>query len=669
MSEVEELDLTVYSPFSRPRIITVLRNSKSSHIREEVEKRFTNVDTIYLLKADTVKWGSADIMLLQLKQHDLSDQTIFKPLSQSAHQQWIQTIHDGDLHLVVMRVLDMETLQVYDNPDVRADSSLAKLIPTGRTYAAYKPREKIACPLPDAVADLANSLVRDSMENVSTSHVLNSISPWGFAPGDVHFVIYLAHDAAEDTLSFLRNNLSINQKRLLYFKNTPSKPPSTGGIPSQFDEAQKDARCRIYCGRPHQHPTPPSLLDETIAKLRFDLDSIQPTPQDVRCFDSLRTAAVEIYETENARRVAFTRALTDGGILPEYADTKEIGTFRTDGALEVTCLGFGVFYYVQELKKESNTGGAEPYFEAILYFAEKVRTIITAKDCDPRWANMNFPAVLVLHFGPYLVIAVATFDGHPNVEPLCCIPLHMHDTNEKQIKVGERALAALRVALFSFHEQYPSLPTIRNSPGDFPFRDYYDDEHGTSHDFKYVGAFDGRRIFRAELQDGKGTKLCVKFCTEYSADAHRAAYGLHFAPRLRAINTVYDWTMVVMDDVSDKYTNTMHDFRPGQPRPAIEPAMSFDVARDLMSTQIRELHAKGFVHGDVRNVNVLVRNKDANPGPEYGDVLLVDFDWAGPVGKAVYPRKLNRQGVPRPLTALTAEKITPEHDVWMVDRL
>lgn len=49
-------------------------------------------------------------------------------------------------------------------------------------------------------------------------------------------------------------------------------------------------------------------------------------------------------------------------------------------------------------------------------------------------------------------------------------------------------------------------------------------------------------------------------------------------------------------------------------------------------TQLVELtkkfHNKGFVHGDLRNVNILCTNKQ---------FWLIDFDWGGMDGEAAYP--------------------------------
>ena len=89
-------------------------------------------------------------------------------------------------------------------------------------------------------------------------------------------------------------------------------------------------------------------------------------------------------------------------------------------------------------------------------------------------------------------------------------------------------------------------------------------------------------------------------------------------------------------------------------------------AQAQVRAKLELLHQGGFVHGDVRDVNVLVRNEGAPAGSP--DILIVDWDWAGRAGEVVYPRNINTQ-LARPEEALAAEVIKAEHDVWMADRL
>ena len=134
------------------------------------------------------------------------------------------------------------------------------------------------------------------------------------------------------------------------------------------------------------------------------------------------------------------------------------------------------------------------------------------------------------------------------------------------------------------------------------------------------------------------------------------------------MNEFYDWIMIVMEDVSAKYSNTMWDIKywKEETPPHAKPALSLKLAQEKVKSQLGVLHERGFVHGDVRDINVLVRNDDA---PESDpDVLIVDWDWAGHAGQVVYPRGINTQ-LSRPEAALAHEEIKAEHDVWMVEHL
>jgi hypothetical protein len=70
---------------------------------------------------------------------------------------------------------------------------------------------------------------------------------------------------------------------------------------------------------------------------------------------------------------------------------------------------------------------------------------------------------------------------------------------------------------------------------------------------------------------------------------------------------------------------------------------------------VQALHAAGFVWGDARQPNVIVR-----PG---GAVMLIDFDWSGPAGKARWPPFRNPD---LPWPGETGDIITKEHDLHML---
>ncbi|KAK0443808.1 hypothetical protein EV421DRAFT_1735533 [Armillaria borealis] len=83
-------------------------------------------------------------------------------------------------------------------------------------------------------------------------------------------------------------------------------------------------------------------------------------------------------------------------------------------------------------------------------------------------------------------------------------------------------------------------------------------------------------------------------------------------------------------------------------------------ALDLFLTSVRELHAYGFVFGDLRRQNIMV-----SPG---GKVKLIDFDWAGKDGEAMYPIRMSNKIRWAPGVG-AMEKMYKAHDNFMIDRL
>ena len=81
---------------------------------------------------------------------------------------------------------------------------------------------------------------------------------------------------------------------------------------------------------------------------------------------------------------------------------------------------------------------------------------------------------------------------------------------------------------------------------------------------------------------------------------------------------------------------------------------------------VRVLHDGGFVHGDLRDVNMMTRHQ-WTAGENARNVFLLHFDWAGAEGATKYPPHLNTQTVTRHEGAKDGALITQEHDWAMVD--
>lgn len=75
-------------------------------------------------------------------------------------------------------------------------------------------------------------------------------------------------------------------------------------------------------------------------------------------------------------------------------------------------------------------------------------------------------------------------------------------------------------------------------------------------------------------------------------------------------------------------------------------------------------HQLGFVHGDIRRPNILVRRDGSSES-----VLILDFDWAGYVDRAFYPERMNLTEVVWPEGVEPTAAITKEHDLLMMQGL
>jgi tRNA A-37 threonylcarbamoyl transferase component Bud32 len=106
--------------------------------------------------------------------------------------------------------------------------------------------------------------------------------------------------------------------------------------------------------------------------------------------------------------------------------------------------------------------------------------------------------------------------------------------------------------------------------------------------------------------------------------------------------------MVIMDALDEEYKTFDKNALPATKRENIEAGLT-------------KLHQAHYVHGDVRDVNIMVR-QDGKPG-----FMLVDFDWAGIIGEVFYPANVNKKDVERPDDVSDGAPIKSEHDMAMLE--
>jgi serine/threonine protein kinase len=258
----------------------------------------------------------------------------------------------------------------------------------------------------------------------------------------------------------------------------------------------------------------------------------------------------------------------------------------------------------------------------------------------------------VIYTGAYIGFAGAVYTDGPNAEVLSTmVPLCVPETEIELRTQAARHFGAFKKAVISLRQYYThDLEKGLDSKLDprYPYkRSYKSLQDSTECGFEYMKAIDGGKlIFMATTE--KKEIVCVKFSRTYSQEAQTICASMGCAPKVRGFEQVAGgWYMVVMDYIGEEYGAL------GYPSGALY---------ELMKPKLIELHQRGYVHGDLRDTNVMVR-KEGKPG-----VMMIDFEWSGRIGEVRYPMYVNREEkLRRPEGAVDGELILAEHDVHMLD--
>jgi hypothetical protein len=226
-----------------------------------------------------------------------------------------------------------------------------------------------------------------------------------------------------------------------------------------------------------------------------------------------------------------------------------------------------------------------------------------------------------------------------------------------------RHLGALKNAIRSLEDYYKNEHQVINDRGNnappqahFPYITSFTPTGGDApQSFTYKSQPDrSKLLFIGELvknEQGKSKRICIKFTQRYCEEVHIFCASKGFAPALHGVNRLAGgWYMVVMDAIDKDYE---------------EFTRKHYSAVDEIRAKLIMLHQEGFVHGDVRDTNVMVRKN----GLDSDVIQLVDFDWAGKIGKVRYPANVNRTDIVRPEGALDGGLILADHDIFMLGHL
>ncbi|CAG8522051.1 13719_t:CDS:2, partial [Acaulospora colombiana] len=386
------------------------------------------------------------------------------------------------------------------------------------------------------------------------------------------------------------------------------------------------------------------LLHPTFAEFRQNVQELQPTEADNALARELRETMPKVWENETLQCENFV-----GLIVKHYG----IRLFRAAiGATNRISDGHAMHpkhpYILAICEGKTWSGNGDPEVQAKAYVLEALRPKLRGHD-DP------------LDLLPCIIIYFVVVTDRLQLEPLTDI-FALHINSHYRSSQIARAFGAFRIAYNQLYKHYEDMPAVDRLSDfqksqqatrlTFPYPDSYTVE-GEKVKFTYDSRFDDKKlIFHGTTTEG--IKVFIKFTTQYSLDAHQFCASVNVAPILYGFETLPGgWFMVVMEYLDPENYRTLEPDLDNKPHVENE-------IRQIVTA----LHGRGFVHGDIRGVNMMTRHRwESTSGTK--NIVLLDFDWAGREGIVTYPEGVNGTSILRHGEVKDGKHIRKEHDWFM----
>lgn len=269
--------------------------------------------------------------------------------------------------------------------------------------------------------------------------------------------------------------------------------------------------------------------------------------------------------------------------------------------------------------------------------------------------------------GPYVAFfGAATTLTAIRVDVLTSVlPLFWHFDDDPMMDKAAKTFGAFKSAVVGLKSAYAAEATVpRHQSPEFPYPRYYTpiEELPQPVEFTIERRLLPEKLLFQAMASGSAGTLLVKLTRRYSLPLHQLCASHGFAPAVLGYDRFPGgWIMVVMELYPhSEYIPLSLRAPPAPHSPSNLPIN--DLLRPKVLGILNVIHAAGFVHGDIRDTNILVQHTDGKI-----NLKLVDFDWGGREGEVRYSMRINRHTVKRPEGAVDGELITKEHDVYMAD--
>ena len=161
-------------------------------------------------------------------------------------------------------------------------------------------------------------------------------------------------------------------------------------------------------------------------------------------------------------------------------------------------------------------------------------------------------------------------------------------------------------------------------------------------------------LFRASYECASGAiaNVLVKLTSSYGEDVHKALG--EDAPQLLKCEHKDGYIVVVMEEVVNAVNLDV----------ALKDPDHFNVqwlksAKENLLKIMTKMSSRNYVHGDLRPPNILV----VDAGKSF---KIIDFDWAGKVGKMKFPEDINKKAFAIRIEPF--QVITQEHDEDLLEK-
>ncbi|CAG7849900.1 SubName: Full=Uncharacterized protein {ECO:0000313/EMBL:CCA77651.1} [Serendipita indica DSM 11827] len=405
---------------------------------------------------------------------------------------------------------------------------------------------------------------------------------------------------------------------------------------------------KIDVNRPTADPEtiPISLLHEVFGKFLDSYQTHQPTAEENRLFNNLQEAMLMEYRNEGDRAYKFKSLFSEEYGIKLEASLVSNTAYTTDGHLQID----GHPLIITEAKDDVTSSKAAAHLQAFAYYLQFI------KKRKPEEVGRT-PCFLVYYIGTNIGFAGAVVGMKPQFEPLTSnLSFEANHHDRRRLEPLVRALCALQQGVKLLQDVY--LPNENSLPPRgfmYPYRDFYTDGQ-CKVTFEYSRRLNPAKLLFQCVRKEDQMPLCVKFTLKYTKEAHQVCSDQGVAPKLYSVERLPGgWWMVVMEYLSEEeYT--------------MRSSVDVDVVKfkEAIKGVVGFLHRSGFVHGDIRACNIMIR-REWDDGIGMRNVKLVDFDWAGKDGEARYPANVNYEQIVRPKDARDGLPITKEHDLEMIE--